>query len=316
MSNILFGNRYQNIEDEEFKIILKFMKLFHDSYFQGDIISALPWLRFFPMQTLQWMKQYVAIRDEFFEKKVADHHKRFDPNNVTSFLDSLISSSYDAKFLQQNDISEITDESIGLMLGDMMIAGIDSTYVNLLWSILYLLHHPSFIEDALKEIYEVVGHGSYPELKHRKSLHVVQAIIQETLRMTVGPFTLPHKAMKDSSISGKKIMKDTQVLFHLWGVHHDVRHWDKPYEFNPKRWLDDNGEFNAKANISFMPFSFGKRSCIGEQMARVELFIFLTRLLIDFKITPNPDEKLPKISDGTVGLLKQPSPFTVILTKR
>ena len=59
-----------------------------------------------------------------------------------------------------------------------------------------------------------------------------------------------HKSMKDSSISGRFVPKDTQVWFNLWNLHHDPAEWENPEQFNPHRWLDEELSAN-KASRNF-----------------------------------------------------------------
>ena len=97
----------------------------------------------------------------------------------------------------------------------------------------------------------------------------------------------------------------------FWAVHNDEKLWDKPEVFNPDRFLDDEGKFVRSPHV--IPFSVGPRHCLGEQLARMEYFVFLVSLLQRFEFLPDPDAKeLPDINDGLSGFVFVPKPYKLV----
>jgi len=65
----------------------------------------------------------------------------------------------------------------------------------------------------------------------------------------------------------------------------------------------------------FMPFSIGKRQCLGETLAKVELFLFFTNLVHQYKILPENEGELP-FEGYQMSVTLLPKPFKARLTNR
>lgn len=115
-------------------------------------------------------------------------------------------------------------------------------------------------------------------------------------------------------IMGYLIPKDTVIFVNQWSVNHDPAKWSNPEDFDPTRFLDENGFINKDLTSSVMIFSMGKRRCIGEELSKVQLFLFTSILVHQCHFTANPNED-PKM-DYTYGLTIKPKPFTLNVTLR
>ena len=99
------------------------------------------------------------------------------------------------------------------------------------------------------------------------------------------------------------------MISNLWAVHNDPSLWKEPEKFIPEQFIDENGYFVPSNYV--IPFGVGPRRCLGEQLARMEIFIFLVSMVQKFEFIPNPD-KFPSIDLGSPGFIFAPKPFNVI----
>jgi cytochrome P450 len=118
-----------------------------------------------------------------------------------------------------------------------------------------------------------------PYLFH--SMPYCEAIVLESLRAFVGPAVgIAHRAMRDTTLCGFDIPKDTMMISIFDEMTHDSSVYKNPYAFHPGNFLDDEGKLSIPSK--FHPFALGKHRCIGEGLAKSNLFLFLTTLLQNF----------------------------------
>uniref|UniRef100_A0A3P9J3H6 Cytochrome P450, family 2, subfamily Y, polypeptide 3 n=1 Tax=Oryzias latipes TaxID=8090 RepID=A0A3P9J3H6_ORYLA len=107
---------------------------------------------------------------------------------------------------------------------------------------------------------------------------------------------------------------DTMIFPMLHSVLREDKLWSSPWSFNPQNFLDQNGNF--KKNPGFVPFSAGKRACVGESLARMELFLFIVSFLQEFTFSaPNGPDSINLVPEYS-GLTNQHCRYELIATPR
>ena len=142
-----------------------------------------------------------------------------------------------------------------------------------------------------------------------------EAVVLETLRMSsLMPFGIPHTITKDISFHEYLIPKDSVILANIYDVHHSEKSWGDPEAFRPERFLTVDGKEINKNHPPVVAFSIGKRACLGETLARDNIFLFLTSLFQRFRILSDPaNPSKPKMPGG---LFRTAPTFKVIFEDR
>ena len=171
---------------------------------------------------------------------------------------------------------------------------------------------PSVQDKLIAELDLNLPYTRLPSLNDRPQLPYTEALIQELLRIsTIAPFGLLHSALEDTEVAGYRIPKDTLVIGNLYAVNNDPNVWTNPQDFRPERFIDENGKFSS-GDEPVIAFGTGQRSCIGEGLARNQLFLFTTRIFQNFRV--KAASALP--GDHNLSTAVGPLPFQVIFERR
>ncbi|XP_067306109.1 cytochrome P450 2G1-like [Pseudorasbora parva] len=286
--SLVFGQRF-DYEDKNFlhllQIISRLLRFISSPW--GQLYNIFPKLmQFLPGRHHDMFREVDEIKS-FIMTKIKEHEQNLDINNPKDFIDCFLIR------LKQEKLNPDTEFHMDNMLGtviNLFVAGTETTSTTIRYALMLMIKHPHIQEQMQREIDQVIGQNRIPTMEDRKSLPFTDAVIHEVQRyMDIVPLNVPHYATHDISFRGYVIPKDTVILPLLHSVLRDEGQWETPWTFNPEHFLDANGNF--KKNPAFYPFSAGKRSCVGESLARMELFLFIVSLLQKFSFSsPNgPD---------------------------
>ncbi|XP_054135950.1 cytochrome P450 2D14-like isoform X2 [Melozone crissalis] len=238
---------------------------------------------------------------------------RFDYGDETfKKLSWLFQNSLDQEtgFLPQGKAAEENGfhyNSLRLVTLDLFTAGSETTSTTLRWALLYMLLHPEIQSKVQAEIDRVIGRERPPSMTDQASMPYTNAVIHEVQRCgDIVPVGIPHMTYRDTELQGFFIPKGTTIITNLSSVLKDETVWEKPNEFYPEHFLDAKGQFVKPE--AFLPFSAGRRACLGEQLARMELFLFFTTLLQKFTFVLPEDQPRPR-QDGHFALTNSPHPY-------
>lgn len=240
------------------------------------------------------------------EKRRSSLSIELQNGNITEFL------------RKRSHFKSFSFDHLSSLVQDLFIAGTETISVAINWAIIYAAYFQDCQTKVIDEIDQVLGHERQPSEAYRLKLPYVEAFLNETLRYHCsGPILIPRSTTRDVVFRGYNIPEDTFVLVNMWSCMRDGKYWHEPDKFNPSRFLDETGRFKNK-NPAMMPFSVGKRACIGESIARLQLFLVFTSLMQKFSVTfaNECDAKNEKILEGIPGVGLNPPNVSLKLKLR
>nr|DBA28869.1 TPA: hypothetical protein GDO54_009159 [Pyxicephalus adspersus] len=311
--SICFGKRF-DYEDEEFKTLLKFMSRGLEISLNSEIllVNLCSWLYYLPFGAFNELRTIEIDIKAFLRRIIEEHKDSLDPGNPRDFIDMYLIHVEEEKKTQAE--TSFSAEYLFYIIADLFIAGTDTTTNTLLWTILYMCLHPDKQEKVQAEIDAVIGRDRHPSLTDKISMPFTEATIMEVQRMTVVvPLSIPHMASENTVFQGYTIPKGSVIVPNLWAVHRDPDVWEKPNDFIPNRFLDEHGQVLKKE--AFIPFGIGRRVCMGEQLAKMEVFLLFVNLLQSFSFSFADDKFKPRL-EGRFGLTLAPQPFDIKIQQR
>ncbi|XP_063771246.1 cytochrome P450 2K6-like [Pseudophryne corroboree] len=265
---------------------------------------------------MEWLpgghrKMFENIRtfQDFIRATFTKQKKELDVNDQRNLIDVFLAKQLEGK--PESTLYYHNDNLIALV-GDLFAAGMETTSTTLRWGLLLMMKYPEIQKKVQNEIQRVVA-SSQPQLEHRKQMPYTDAVVHEIQRFgDIAPDGVPHATNQDVTFRGYFIPKGTMVMPFLSSALKDEAYFERPEDFYPEHFLTPEGHF--KKNEAFIPFSLGKRSCAGESLANMELFIFFTSLLQNFTFQAPPGAKLDLTP--AKGLTSAPQPYTMCAIPR
>ncbi|XP_067453520.1 cytochrome P450 2J4-like [Thunnus thynnus] len=314
VSNIIcqmvMGKRF-DYSDHNFQIMLKYLSevIMLEGSIWGLLYEALPGvMKHLPGPHNKMFSHFNDILD-FISQEVQRHKQDLDHSNPRDYIDSFLIEMENHK---ESDLG-FNEINLTMCSVDLFLAGTETTSTTLQWALVYLIKNPDIQEKVQAEIDRVIGETRLPTMADRPNLPYTDAVIHEIQRMgNIVPLNGFRMAAKDTTLGGYFIPKGTSLLPMLTSVLFDKTEWETPDTFNPGHFLDANGKFIKRE--AFLPFSAGKRVCLGEGLAKMELFLFLVGLFQKFSFSV-PDGVVLS-TEGVTGTTRVPRPFKVYAKAR
>ncbi|GMT16768.1 hypothetical protein PFISCL1PPCAC_8065, partial [Pristionchus fissidentatus] len=313
INKILFGKTFPQGSEE-------MRKLHHLLDTQSQLVVhplmglyiALPCTTHIPLINRPWQK-LLRQREMFWgflNEQVEDHERRFDAGGYEEDFTFSYLAEMQRRKEDGEDMGYFSDWQLRMLLLDLSFAGMETTVTTLKWAFLLLAAHPEVQESVQREL-DSCGEGCVT-LRDRKKLPYTNATICEVQRIAnILPINLLRSTAADVQEGDFFYPKGTMVIPQISVLLSDRRHWKRPEQFDPSRFLEEDG-VTLKKIPEFIPFSIGKRQCLGESLARAELFIIFTNVLKSLRLEAHSGLSRYR----SLGLTVSPLPYKVSVSRR
>jgi len=182
-----------------------------------------------------------------------------------------------------NHLSDLGMDEIVSNVWLFFIAGHETTSTTISWAMHYFAKFPELQTIAREEVDRVLE-SKVPNHENVKGLIFLDLFIKEVMRFSAPVQLLPfaRHPTKDVVIDGHVIPKNTSVNVAVDVIHHLEEFWPEPEKFDPYRFTPENSKHRHP--YAYLPFSIGRRHCIANNFAMMEMRIFLAELLQKFTI--------------------------------
>ncbi|KAM3834579.1 cytochrome P450 2J2-like [Vipera latastei] len=317
VSNVIcalsFGQQFAP-EDESFQKLIQALETivkFSGSFFHVMFVVFPRLMIYFPGPHKNALDA-VDVIVSFAKQEIEKHKESSSLHEPQDFIDHYLLQMEKSR---NDPNSTYNEDNLAQCIFDFFGAGTETTFTTLMWALLLLTNHPDIQEKVQKEIEEAFSSSASISYQDQKKLPYTNAVIHEMQRFkSVLLFGIPRQSTKDVMMKGYHIPKGTMILPDLRSLLLDPEQWETPEEFNPNHFLDKDGKFIEREE--FLSFGIGERACLGEQLARIEIFIFLTSVLRAFSFRlPEGVKELNEAPIVNVGMHPHPYKLCAIPTK-
>ncbi|KAG8223773.1 hypothetical protein J437_LFUL001493 [Ladona fulva] len=366
--HIMAGQRY-NLTDPTLKKLLNNIKrLTIITEPGGGAATAFPIITKMIPQ-LSTLREFLELREtifDFIKKEIRGHWDTLDSESPRDFIDMYIreidkqkgddQTTFDdvvAVSIKTNAFS-VTDKQLAALCVDLFMAGADTTFNSMTFSLLYMILYPEAQKKVQEELDRVVGKDRMPSLEDRFSLPYIGATLDEVMRKSsVAPLALPHAvlySLKEAEFKGyiipkffSRVSTNSPVFSHVI-AQEASNHYDKANYTNhtskhptsviiffetavlfPEEWTQrtqgskvggamDEGRpgYRCLQCLQEKLRAQGKRQCIGEALARNNIFLFFSCLMQRYTMEIPPGHPKPT-EEPLGGLTLVPKPFEIDL---
>ncbi|WKY06292.1 hypothetical protein Q1695_006466 [Nippostrongylus brasiliensis] len=261
-------------------------------------------------------KFFLNVLENMFDDRKKEVHKEHN-----DFFQILLNS------LVEDDGDRVRDEEIefdlpvstrGLAKEEIIgqafmfvLAGFETTPATLHLAIYMLAVHSEIQKRCRDEVQRVCGFEEDITYEMLGQLKFIDDCLSETLRMYPPVVRTNRLCTKDTTVKGIQLRKGCIFTIPIRAIHYCGDYYPNPTVFDPDRWSSGISKINP---ITYLPFGYGPRNCIGMRVAQMQMKMALVHLLRRYEMRAGEVLELPLKID-TVGSMRTVEELSVIFTR-
>ncbi|KAI6222669.1 hypothetical protein M3Y95_00918000 [Aphelenchoides besseyi] len=292
IQNLICGYRYttENREEEFYRfkeLSEKVGEVFTNPLVQlmmvNPLIAKLPFCQRKVNNVAKHANEIFMYVGNIIEEHQRQNDYAKDEIEPRDFIDAYLIQRANLEAANAPEAAYYSQKQLQNVVFDFWLAGVESTSVFFTWGVAYLIGYPHVQQKLHEELDRVIGSNRIITMADRTSLVYTQAVLIELNRKANVGFNLARVTTRDVELGGFKLSKGTVVLPEVQTVSADPKLFANPKVFNPERFIDENGQLKRSDEVA--PFSLGKRACPGQSLATMNLFLFLSNLMNQYKFS-------------------------------
>ena len=198
---------------------------------------------------------------------------------------------------RDDDGNSMSDQQLRDEVITLLLAGHETTALNLSWSWYLLAQHPEVEEKLHAELDAVLG-GRPPSAADLPKLQYTDRVIRETLRLYPPAWRIFRRTQEPFTVGEYVLPAGSNIVLSQWVTQRDPRWFSEPERFHPDRWSE---EAMAKLpRFAYFPFGGGPRVCIGAGFAMMEATLLLATIAQRFRMRLAPNQRIEPLASITL----------------